>query len=106
MLDYVPSLGKKPFHLTGSVQCPQRSAVGAGHDKTDDLLVGNNAIGIYGSDLNFYGMNTIVGCVYDYLYSVTGGYPSRAAAAAIVLFAIIMSITIVNLFISKKKVHY
>ena len=66
----------------------------------------NNAVGIFGSDLNFYGMNTIVGCVYDYLYSATGGYPSRAAAAAIILFAIIMSITIVNLFISKKKVHY
>lgn len=66
----------------------------------------NNAVGIYGSDLNFYGMNTIVGCVYDYLYSATGGYPSRAAAAAIILFAIIMAITIVNLIVSKKKVHY
>lgn len=66
----------------------------------------NNAVGIYGSDLNFYGMNTIVGCVYDYLYSATGGYPSRAAAAAIVLFAIIMAITAVNLLVSKKKVHY
>ncbi len=66
----------------------------------------NNAVGIFGSDLNFYGMNTIVGCVYNYLYSVTGGYPSRAAAAAIVLFGIIMAITIVNLLISKKTVHY
>ena len=51
-------------------------------------------------------MNTIVGCVYDYLYSATGGYPSRAAAAAIVLFGIIMSITLVNLLVSNKKVHY
>ena len=66
----------------------------------------NNAVGIFGSNLNLVGMNTIVGCVYDYLYSVTGGYPSRAAAAAIVLFAIIMAITAVNLFVSKKKVHY
>lgn len=66
----------------------------------------SNAVGIYGTDLNFYGMNTIVGCVYDYLYSATGGYPSRAAAAAIVLFAIIMAITAVNLLISKKKVYY
>lgn len=66
----------------------------------------NNAVGIYGTDLNFYGMNTIVGCVYDYLYSATGGYPSRAAAAAIILFAIIMAITVVNLVVSKKKVHY
>lgn len=66
----------------------------------------NNAVGIFGANLNLAGMNTIVGCVYDYLYSVTGGYPSRAAAAAIVLFAIIMSITVVNLFVSKKKVYY
>ena len=66
----------------------------------------SNAVGIYGEDLNFYGMNTIVGCVYDYLYAATGGYPSRAAAAAIVLFAIIMAITAVNLLISKKKVNY
>ena len=66
----------------------------------------NNAVGIYGKDLNFYGMNTIVGCVYDYLYAATGGYPSRAAAAAIVLFAIIMAITLVNLLVSKKKVYY
>ncbi len=66
----------------------------------------SNAVGIFGSRLNDYNMNTIVGCVYDYLYSATGGYPSRAAAAAIVLFGIIMSITLVNLLISNKKVHY
>ena len=55
-----------------------------------------NAVGIFGSRLNDYNMNTIVGCVYDYLYSATGGYPSRAAAAAIVLFGIIMAITLLN----------
>lgn len=66
----------------------------------------NNTVGLFGSDLNYYGVNTIVGCVYDYLYSSKGGYPSRAAAAAIVLFGIIMCITIVNLIVSKKKVNY
>lgn len=66
----------------------------------------NNAVGLFGSNLNYNGVNTIVGCVYDYLYSSTGGYPSRAAAAAIVLFGIIMAITIVNLTISKRKVNY
>jgi multiple sugar transport system permease protein len=65
-----------------------------------------NAVGIFGSRLNDYNMNTIVGCVYDYLYSATGGYPSRAAAAAIVLFGIIMFITLINLLVSKKNVHY
>lgn len=66
----------------------------------------NNAVGLFGTDLNYYGMNTIVGCVYDYLYSVTGGYPSYAASAAIILFLIIMTITIINLLVSKKHVHY
>lgn len=36
--------------------------------------------------LNDVGMNTIVGCIYDYLYSEAGGFPGYAAAAAIVLF--------------------
>lgn len=66
----------------------------------------SNAVGIFGDKLNSAGMNTIVGCIYDYLYSANGGYPSRAAAAAIVLFGIIMSITIVNLLVSKKNTYY
>lgn len=66
----------------------------------------NNAIGLFGSNLNNAGMNTIVGCVYDYLYSEAGGYPGYAAAAAIMLFFIILTITAFNLLISKKKVYY
>ena len=66
----------------------------------------NNAIGLFGSKLNDVGMNTIVGCVYDYLYSEAGGFPGYAAASAIVLFFIILIITGINLFISKKNVHY
>ena len=66
----------------------------------------NNAIGLFGTKLNDVGMNTIVGCIYDYLYSEAGGFPGYAAAAAIVLFFIILTITAINLLISKKKVYY
>lgn len=66
----------------------------------------NNAVALFGEDLNSAGMNTIVGYVYNMLYFETGGYPSYASAAAIVLFFIILAITCVNLFISKKKVYY
>ena len=51
-------------------------------------------------------MNTIVGYVYDMLYGDSGGYPSFASAAAIILFVIVLTITIINLLISKKKVFY
>ena len=51
-------------------------------------------------------MNTIVGYVYDMLYGNSGGYPSFASAAALILFAIVLTITCINLMISKKSVHY
>ena len=56
--------------------------------------------------MNAAGMNTIVGYVYDMLYGDSGGYPSYASAAAIILFAIILTITCINLLVSKRKVHY
>ena len=51
-------------------------------------------------------MNTIVGYVYDMLYGNSGGYPSYASAAANSLFAIVLTITCINLLVSKKTVHY
>ena len=65
-----------------------------------------NAVALFGSDLRDAGMNTIVGYVYDTLYSATGGYPSYASAAAIILLLIVMTITAINLLVSKKHVHY
>ena len=61
---------------------------------------------LFGTDLNSAGMNTIVGYVYDMLYGSSGGYPSYASAAAIILFAIVLTITCINLMVSKKHVHY
>jgi len=46
-----------------------------------------------------------VGYIYDMLYS-GGGYPSYASAAAIVLFAIVLTITCINLMVSRRHVHY
>ena len=66
----------------------------------------SDAVALFGTDLNANGMNTIVGYVYDMLYGDGGGYPSFASAAAILLFAIVLTITCINLLISKKKVHY
>ena len=66
----------------------------------------SDAVALFGTNLNAAEMNTIVGYVYDMLYGDSGGYPSYASAAAIILFAIVMTITCVNLMISKKHVHY
>lgn len=66
----------------------------------------SDAVALFGTDLNAAGMNTIVGYVYDMLYGNSGGYPSFASAAAIILFAIVLTITCINLIISKKHVHY
>ncbi len=66
----------------------------------------SDAVALFGTDLNASGMNTIVGYVYDMLYGNSGGYPSYASAAAIILFAIVLTITCINLLVSKKHVHY
>jgi len=66
----------------------------------------SDAVALFGTDLNSAGMNTIVGYVYDMLYGNSGGYPSFASAAAIILFAIVLTITCINLLISRKHVHY
>ncbi|SDZ76053.1 multiple sugar transport system permease protein [Lachnospiraceae bacterium NK3A20] len=54
-------------------------------------------VAIFGTNLNAAGMNTIVGYVYDMLYGDSGGYPSYASAAALILFAIVFTITVINL---------
>ena len=66
----------------------------------------SDAVALFGTDLNAAEMNTIVGYIYDMLYGNSGGYPSFASAAAIILFAIVLTITCINLIINKKHVHY
>ncbi len=66
----------------------------------------SDAVAIFGTDLNASEMNTIVGYIYDMLYGDSGGYPSYAAAAAIILFIIVLTITVINLLISRKHVYY
>ncbi|MBQ2330157.1 MAG: sugar ABC transporter permease, partial [Oscillospiraceae bacterium] len=68
----------------------------------------SDVVAIFGTDLNHAGasgMNTIVGYVYDMLYGSTGGYPSYASAAAIVLFIIVLTITTINLSLSRRNAH-
>ena len=66
----------------------------------------SDAVALFGTNLNVAEMNTIVGYIYDMLYGEGGGYPSYASSAAIVLFAIVLTVTAINLVVSKKRVHY
>lgn len=47
-------------------------------------------------------LNTMVGYIYDAIKNQQG----RASAAALILFGIIFIVTMINLYVSKKKTHY
>lgn len=66
----------------------------------------SDEVALFGTNLNAAGMNTIVGYVYDMLYGTGGGYPSFASAAALILFAIVLTVTVINLLISGKNARY
>lgn len=63
----------------------------------------SDAVALFGTDLNAAQMNTIVGYIYDMLYGNSGGYPSYASAAALILFCIVLTITCINLMVSRKS---
>ena len=65
----------------------------------------SDTVAIFGVNLNAAGMNTIVGYVYDMLYGDSGGFPSYASAAAILLFLIVLTITLINLLASRGRVR-
>ncbi len=44
-----------------------------------------------------------MGYIYDMLYGDSGGYPSYASAAAVILFAVVLTITVINLTVSRKS---
>ena len=64
-------------------------------------------VGIFGASMgpadDAKRLNTMVGFIYDALSTNQQG---RASAAAIILFGIILVVTLINLKVSNKKVHY
>ncbi len=64
-------------------------------------------VGIFGESMGpvheAHRLNTMVGLIYDSLASNNQG---RASAAALILFGIILVVTLINLWVSKKRVHY
>lgn len=64
----------------------------------------SSVLGIFGPDMGpgNHEVDTMVGLIYDSVKSNQG----QASAAALILFAIIFAVTMVNMYVSKKKVHY
>ena len=67
----------------------------------------SSIVGIFGEDMGPAGapfrLNTIVGYIYEALPKMNYGV---ASAAALILFAIIFVVTMINMWVSKKRVHY
>ncbi len=66
----------------------------------------SSIVGVFGDKMGPAGdygrLNTMVGFIYDSISNHQG----RASAAALILFAIIFAVTMVNLYVSNKKTHY
>jgi len=66
----------------------------------------SSIVGIFGEKMGPAGahgsLNTMVGYIYDNI----GNQEGRASAAALILFGIILVVTMINLQVSKKRVHY
>lgn len=67
----------------------------------------SSIIGVFGENMGPAGdkgrLNTMVGFIYDALSTNNQG---RASAAALILFGIILIVTLLQLYVSKKRVHY
>ena len=66
----------------------------------------SSIVGVFGDKMGPAGdygrLNTMVGFIYDSIANHQG----RASAAALILFAIIFVVTMLNLYVSNKKTHY
>ena len=66
----------------------------------------SSVVGIFGEEMGPVGdpgrLNTMVGLVYDSITNNQG----EASAAALILFVIIFIVTMINMYVSKKRVHY
>ena len=66
-----------------------------------------SVVGIFGENMGPVGqvgsMQTMVGLIYKALEADKAG---RASASALILFGIIFIVTMINLYVSKKKTHY
>lgn len=74
--------------------------IGGFKEYTSIVGIFTERMGAVGNDGS---LNTMVGFIYG---SLEDGFQGLASAASLILFAIIFAVTMINLYVSKKKVHY
>ena len=62
----------------------------------------SSVVGVFGENMNNGQLDTMVGFIYRSIGSTEG----KASAAAIILFALILVVTLINLKVSNKSTHY
>ena len=67
-----------------------------------------SVVGIFGENMGpiDHEVDTMVGYIYQALDATQMNNQGLASAGALILFAIIFAVTMVNMWVSKKKVHY
>lgn len=81
------------------------SFIGAFKAYSSVVAIFNNGNNVYGPTTDTTLLITVVGYIYNKMWA--SGVPlGHAAAASIILFGIIMLITLVQMQVSKKRVHY
>jgi multiple sugar transport system permease protein len=66
----------------------------------------SSIVGIFGDDMKAVGTDHTLNTMVGYIYDALGNNEGRASAAALILFAIIFVVTMINLYVSKKKTHF
>ena len=66
----------------------------------------SSVVGIFGEKMGPAGNDHALDTMVGFIYRAIGNQEGTASAAALILFAIIFVVTMINLAVSKKKTHY
>ena len=66
----------------------------------------SSVVGIFGEKMGPVGNDNALDTMVGFIYRAIGNQEGPASAAALILFAIIFVVTMINLSVSKKKTHY
>ncbi|MBO5324192.1 MAG: sugar ABC transporter permease [Oscillospiraceae bacterium] len=66
----------------------------------------SSIVGIFGEKMGPVGQQYSLDTMVGFIYRAIGNNEGRASAAALILFGIIFIVTMINLYVSKKKTHY
>ena len=66
----------------------------------------SSIVGVFGESMGPVGNDKALDTMVGFIYRAIGNQEGTASAAALILFAIIFVVTMINLYVSNKKTHY